>query len=88
VLLNILADEIHRAHQRCLFEAECDPNKVRLPVAELLGFWRWLGSKCGEVWFRQSIRGCQELVKHTCRQGVRPARFGKLVFACGKVLED
>ncbi len=30
VLLNILADEIHRAHQRCLFEAECDPNKVRL----------------------------------------------------------
>ncbi|GAB4817999.1 hypothetical protein N2152v2_005045 [Parachlorella kessleri] len=30
VLLNILADEIHRAHQRCLFEAECDPNKKKL----------------------------------------------------------
>lgn len=28
VLVNILADEIHRAHQRCLFEAECDPNRV------------------------------------------------------------
>lgn len=30
VLLNVLADEIHRAHQRCLLEDECDPNRVRL----------------------------------------------------------
>lgn len=29
VLLNVLADEIHRAHQRCLMESECDPNRVR-----------------------------------------------------------
>lgn len=29
VLVNVLADEIHRAHQRCLLEDECDPNKVR-----------------------------------------------------------
>ena len=29
VLLNVLADEIHRAHQRCLLEDECDPNRVR-----------------------------------------------------------
>ncbi len=35
VLLNILADEIHRAHQRCLFEAECDPNKVRAATPPL-----------------------------------------------------
>lgn len=29
VLLNVLADEIHRAHQRCLLEDKCDPNRVR-----------------------------------------------------------
>ena len=28
VLLNVLADEINRAHQRCLLEDECDPNRV------------------------------------------------------------
>lgn len=27
MLLNILADEIHRAHQRCLQDAACDPNQ-------------------------------------------------------------
>eukprot|EP00798_Chlamydomonas_sp_ICE-L_P022929 gene22929-30108_t len=27
VLLNILADEVHRAHQRCLQTTGCDPNK-------------------------------------------------------------
>ena len=32
VLLNVLADEIHRAHQRCLLEDECDPNRVRSTV--------------------------------------------------------
>lgn len=26
MLLNILADEIHRAHQRCVSDASCDPN--------------------------------------------------------------
>jgi amidophosphoribosyltransferase len=29
VLLNILADEIHRAHQRCLTDATCDPNQTK-----------------------------------------------------------
>lgn len=29
VLLNVLADEIHRAHQRCLLEDACDPNRVK-----------------------------------------------------------
>ena len=29
VLLNILADEIHRAHQRCLADAACDPNQTK-----------------------------------------------------------
>jgi len=29
VLLNILADEIHRAHQRCLADAMCDPNQTK-----------------------------------------------------------
>jgi hypothetical protein len=27
VMLNILADEIHRAHQRCLQDSCCDPNQ-------------------------------------------------------------
>lgn len=27
VLLNVFADEIHRAHQRCSLEAGCDPHK-------------------------------------------------------------
>ena len=27
MLLNILADEIHRAHQRCLQEESCDPHQ-------------------------------------------------------------
>ena len=27
VLLNVFADEIHRAHQRCSLEAECDPHR-------------------------------------------------------------
>lgn len=27
VMLNILADEIHRAHQRCLQDSSCDPNQ-------------------------------------------------------------
>ncbi len=27
VLLNILADEVHRAHQRCLQTTGCDPNR-------------------------------------------------------------
>lgn len=26
MLLNILADEIHRAHQRCVNDSSCDPN--------------------------------------------------------------
>jgi amidophosphoribosyltransferase len=29
VLLNVLADEIHRAHQRCLAEESCDPNTTK-----------------------------------------------------------
>lgn len=27
VLLNVFADEIHRAHQRCSREASCDPHR-------------------------------------------------------------
>ena len=27
VLLNVFADEIHRAHQRCSQEASCDPHR-------------------------------------------------------------
>ena len=27
VLLNVFADEIHRAHQRCSLEAECNPHR-------------------------------------------------------------
>ena len=27
VLLNVLADEIHRAHQRCLIDGSCDPHR-------------------------------------------------------------
>eukprot|EP00195_Chlamydomonas_chlamydogama_P011123 CAMPEP_0202893048 /NCGR_PEP_ID=MMETSP1392-20130828/2691_1 /ASSEMBLY_ACC=CAM_ASM_000868 /TAXON_ID=225041 /ORGANISM="Chlamydomonas chlamydogama, Strain SAG 11-48b" /LENGTH=566 /DNA_ID=CAMNT_0049577231 /DNA_START=215 /DNA_END=1915 /DNA_ORIENTATION=- len=30
VLLNILADEVHRAHQRCLQTIGCDPNKMKV----------------------------------------------------------
>lgn len=30
VLLNILADEIHRAHQKCLTDMSCDPNQKKL----------------------------------------------------------
>lgn len=30
VLLNIFADEIHRAHQRCIVEGQCDPNTRKL----------------------------------------------------------
>lgn len=30
VLLNVLADEIHRAHQRCMAENGCDPNAKKL----------------------------------------------------------
>ncbi len=30
VLLNILADEIHRAHQRCLQTTGCDPNSKKV----------------------------------------------------------
>lgn len=33
VLLNILADEIHRAHQRCVHTDACDPN---LQVTDLV----------------------------------------------------
>ncbi len=29
VLLNVLADGIHRAHQRCLNDGECDPNLMK-----------------------------------------------------------
>jgi amidophosphoribosyltransferase len=32
VLLNVLADEIHRAHQRCLLEDECDPNRKKMDM--------------------------------------------------------
>ncbi len=35
VLLNVLADEIHRAHQRCLLDGACDPHReVRRLVFE------------------------------------------------------
>lgn len=27
VLLNILADEVHRAHQKCMNDEFCDPNQ-------------------------------------------------------------
>ena len=30
VLLNVLADEVHRAHQRCLQTTGCDPNKMKV----------------------------------------------------------
>jgi amidophosphoribosyltransferase len=30
VLLNIFADEIHRAHQKCLLDAACDPNTKKM----------------------------------------------------------
>lgn len=30
VLLNVLADEVHRAHQRCLQTTMCDPNKKKI----------------------------------------------------------
>ena len=32
VLLNILADEIHRAHQRCLMDSSCDPNRKKMDM--------------------------------------------------------
>ena len=31
VLLNVLADEIHRAHQRCLRTHTCDPYRCAEP---------------------------------------------------------
>ena len=30
MLLNILADEIHRAHQRCMREESCDVNQKKM----------------------------------------------------------
>lgn len=30
MLLNVLADGIHRAHQRCLRDGECDPNQKKV----------------------------------------------------------
>lgn len=30
MLLNVLADEIHRAHQKCIIDASCDPNTRKL----------------------------------------------------------
>ena len=32
VLLNVLADEIHRAHQRCLTDTSCDPNRKKMDM--------------------------------------------------------
>lgn len=32
VLLNVLADEIHRAHQRCLLDDSCDPNRMKMDM--------------------------------------------------------
>lgn len=32
VLLNIFADEIHRAHQKCLLDAACDPNRKKMDM--------------------------------------------------------
>jgi amidophosphoribosyltransferase len=32
VLLNILADEIHRAHQKCLLDRGCDPNRKKMDM--------------------------------------------------------
>ena len=32
VLLNILADEIHRAHQKCLLDRGCDPNMKKMDM--------------------------------------------------------
>jgi amidophosphoribosyltransferase len=32
VLLNVLADEIHRAHQRCLNDTACDPNRKKMDM--------------------------------------------------------
>lgn len=32
VLLNIFADEIHRAHQRCINDGACDPNKKKMDL--------------------------------------------------------
>lgn len=32
VLLNIMADEIHRAHQRCLLDDSCDPNRKKMDL--------------------------------------------------------
>ena len=32
LLLNVLADEVHRAHQRCLQTLGCDPTKQRVSL--------------------------------------------------------
>ncbi len=32
VLLNVLADEIHRAHQRCTTAEGCDPNMCKMDL--------------------------------------------------------
>lgn len=55
VLLNVLADEIHRAHQRCLLEDECDPNRVGGACVSMAAWCGHLGAAL--MWGRRVQQG-------------------------------
>ncbi|KAG2491227.1 hypothetical protein HYH03_010435 [Edaphochlamys debaryana] len=75
VLLNILADEVHRAHQRCLQTTGCDPNKNKVNFL----------FEAGEMTMRllKGAYSCLALVKGVGMvgfrdpNGIRPLVLGK-----------
>ncbi|KAG2423720.1 hypothetical protein HXX76_015110 [Chlamydomonas incerta] len=81
VLLNILADEVHRAHQRCLQTTGCDPNKNKINFL----------FEAGEMTMRllKGAYSCLALVKGVGLvafrdpHGIRPLVLGKRAGALG-----
>lgn len=75
VLLNVLADEVHRAHQRCLQTTGCDPNKKKVDFLFEAG--------CSTMSLLKGSYSCLSLVKDVGLVafrdpwGIRPLVIGK-----------
>eukprot|EP00884_Botryococcus_braunii_P014172 jgi/Botrbrau1/22756/Bobra.0132s0088.1 len=81
VLLNIFADEIHRAHQRCMAEPFCDPNKKKLDFVFEAG-QAMMGLLKGAYSCICLINGVG-LVAFRDPHGIRPLVLGKRTGANG-----
>ncbi len=83
VLLNVLADEIHRAHQRCLGEpASCDPHRCALPPAHGAPFFHHATPESGHLLHAHFILLLRCMLLHTPAAAPLCPIFGVRLCVC------